>query len=93
MPHFLPFEMKSLVSQQLRHALADGNCILLHDGLKITLAHTEWAQQQDMLSLVSAVSSEHNQMFLAHVRDVPGKGAVEGVTEVGLITGGGGRND
>ena len=56
MPRFLPFEMQSLVSQKLRHALADGNRILLHDGLKITPAHTERAQQQDTLSPVSAVS-------------------------------------
>lgn len=32
-------------------------------------------------------------MFLDHVRDVPGKGAMEGVAEVVLITGGGGRSD
>lgn len=32
-------------------------------------------------------------MFLARVRDVPGKGAMEGLAEVGPITGGGGRND
>lgn len=56
MPHFLPFGMQSLVSRKLRHAPADGNHILLHGGLKIALAHTEPAQQQDTLSSVPAVS-------------------------------------
>lgn len=36
-----------------------------------------------MLSSVSAGSQEHSRTFLDHVRDVPGKGAVEGVAELG----------
>lgn len=59
MPHFLPFEMQSVLSQKITHALADGNHILLHNDLKITLAHperAERAQQQATLSPVSAGS-------------------------------------
>lgn len=56
MPVFLVYEMQCLVPQKFRHALADGNCIPLHGGLKIMLAHMEQAQTQDLLSPAPAVS-------------------------------------
>ena len=71
MPHFLPLETQSLVSQKLRHALADGSRILLRDGLKITCAH---AEQQDMPSLFLRLPDNTAGCFQAVLGMAQGEG-------------------